>query len=68
MKNKLFKTGLIGSTILALCCFTPILVFGLGAIGVGAIIQHLDFVLLPILSIFVLLTIYAYFRKDTCCS
>ncbi len=67
MKSKLFKTGLIGSIILALCCFTPILVIGLGAIGLGVIIQYLDFVLLPTLGIFVLLTIYAYLKKKTCC-
>ena len=68
MKNRLFKTGLIGSGVLILCCFSPILVIGLGTIGLGFIIQYLDFILLPTLGIFLLLTIYAYFKKDTCCS
>ena len=55
MNKKLFNTGLIGTVIAALCCFTPILVILLGAIGLSAIVGWLDFILLPALGIFLLL-------------
>ena len=37
MNNKiLMKTGIFGSIIAALCCFTPVLVVLLGAVGLSA--------------------------------
>ncbi len=62
--NSLIKTGIIGTIIAALCCFTPVLVILLGAVGLSAIIGYLDFVLLPALAFFVLLTVYALWRKS----
>ena len=62
--NSLIKTGIIGTIIAALCCFTPVLVILLGAVGLSAIVGYLDFVLLPALAFFVLLTIYALWRKS----
>ena len=48
MSNKaLFRTGLVGSIVLALCCFTPVLVILFGAIGLASVVGYLDFVLLP---------------------
>ena len=35
-----------GSVIAALCCFTPILVIGLGVVGLSAWLGWLDYVLL----------------------
>lgn len=65
MNNKrLFKVGLIGAIVSALCCFTPILVLLLGAVGLSSLLGILDYVLLPALAIFIGLTIYAYFKKD----
>jgi mercuric ion transport protein len=66
MKNPttLLKTGIIGSVIAALCCFTPILVVLLGAVGLSSIVGYLDFVLLPALALFVCITIYAMARKS----
>ena len=63
--NKLFATGFIGTVIAALCCFTPVLVILLGALGLSAIVGYLDYVLLPTLSIFVLITIYALWKRNT---
>lgn len=63
--NKLLATGLIGTAIAALCCFTPILVILLGAVGLSAIVGYLDYVLLPALGIFVLITIYALWKRPT---
>ena len=61
--SKLLKFGLVGSIIAALCCFTPLLVVLLGAVGLSAAIGWLDYVLLPALFIFVALTIYALVRQ-----
>jgi mercuric ion transport protein len=62
--STLLKTGLVGTMLAALCCFTPALVILLGAIGLSAWVGHLDAVLLPALVIFMALTIYALIRKD----
>ena len=61
--NKLLATGLIGTAIAALCCFTPVLVILLGMVGLSAIVGYLDYVLLPALGIFVLITIYALWKR-----
>lgn len=53
----------IGGTILiALCCFTPILVVTLGAVGFSAFTPYLDYVLLPAMVIFIVLTVLSYSR------
>ncbi len=71
MKNStIMKTGIIGSVLVALCCFTPVLVILLGAIGLSALTGYLDMVLLPALAIFIGLVIYAGMRKgktEVCC-
>lgn len=62
--NGLLKAGIIGTIIVALCCFTPILVILFGAVGLAAIVGYLDLMLFPALGIFILLTIYALWRKN----
>jgi len=49
-----------GTLLVAACCFTPVLVVGLGAIGLGTIIPYLDFVLLPVLAVMIVLTVISY--------
>ncbi len=61
--RKWLTTGLIGSGVAALCCFTPALVILLGAIGLSALVGYLDYVLFPALLIFVLITLYALWRR-----
>ena len=61
--NRLLGTGIIGSVVTALCCFTPVLVILLSGLGVSAWLGWLDFVLLPALGGFVLLTVYALIRR-----
>lgn len=69
MKIDPLKTGIIGAIILALCCFTPILVVLLSVIGLASITGYLDYVLFPALAFFILLTIYALNkREEKCCS
>ncbi|MFC0159131.1 MULTISPECIES: mercury resistance system transport protein MerF [Mameliella] len=63
MKDKLLLTGVIGIVIAALCCFTPVLVVLLGVVGLSALTGVLDYVLIPALGFFVLLTIYAQVRR-----
>ena len=60
----LVKTGIIGTIIAALCCFTPVLVILLGAVGLSALTGYLDYVLLPALGAFIVLTVYALWRKQ----
>jgi len=63
MNKKLLKTGLIGTVIAALCCFTPILVVLFGAVGLSAIIGWLDYILMPALILCIVITIYAIASK-----
>lgn len=61
--NCLLKIGIIGTIIAALCCFTPLLVILLGALGLSAMVGYLDVVLLPALGIFILITLYALWQR-----
>lgn len=59
----LITIGVVGTILVALCCFTPILVFMLGVVGLSVLTGYLDVVLLPPLAAFIGLTIYAVLRK-----
>ena len=61
----LLGTGMIGAVIVALCCFTPVLVLLTGVVGAAAIVGYLDYVLLPALIFFVGLTVYAVRRRQS---
>jgi mercuric ion transport protein len=64
MKNsKLLYIGIVGSLVTALCCFTPVLVVLFGAVGLSAAVGYLDYVLLPTLAVFIIITIYALMKK-----
>ncbi len=62
--RKLLTTGIIGTVVAALCCFTPLLVVLLGALGLSALVGWLDVVLLPALAVFLGITIYALWRRQ----
>lgn len=64
MKDRLLQIGIIGSIIAALCCFTPVLVILLGAVGLSSLTGHLDMVLLPALAIFLVITGYALWKRS----
>lgn len=49
-----------GTIAVAICCFTPILVIALAAIGLGAMTTYLDYVLIPALIVLVFVTWRAY--------
>lgn len=62
--DRLLKYGLIGTVLVALCCFTPVLVVLFGAVGLSALLGWLDIVLLPALAVFIGITIYALWRRQ----
>ena len=62
--NTLLTTGIVGTVLAALCCFTPVLVVLLTGVGLSAAIGYLDVVLLPALGIFIAITLYALWRKQ----
>lgn len=64
MTNKnLLRTGVIGSIVAAICCFTPALVILFGAVGLSSAVGILDYVLLPALAIFLAITGYALWKR-----
>jgi len=60
----LLKTGIAGTVLTILCCFTPILVVLFGAIGLSALVGYLDMVLFPALAVFIGITFYALWKKQ----
>ena len=64
MDNRsLLKTGIAGTVIAAVCCFTPLLVILLSAVGLSAAVGWLDRVLLPVLVLFICITVYALWKR-----
>lgn len=66
----ILKTGIIGSVIAAICCATPILVIGLGAVGLSAWLGWVDYVLVPALVLFLAIAAYGFWRRQqaaACC-
>jgi len=62
--RRLLITGIIGTVITALCCFTPVLAVLFGLLGLSAVLGWIDIVLLPALAFFIGLTIYAVWRRQ----
>ncbi len=60
----LLKAGVYGIALAAVCCFTTVLVILLGVAGLSSIVGYLEVVLLPVLGVFVFITIYALWRKQ----
>ena len=59
----LLRTGIIGTLIVAVCCFTPVLIVLLGVVGLSAWLGWLDYVLLPALGLFLAMTAYAILQR-----
>lgn len=62
--RRILKTGVIGTVVAAICCFTPLLVLVLGAIGLSAWLGYADYVLFPALALFVAISVYAVVRQQ----
>ena len=64
--KKLFRTGCTGTVVAALCCFTPVLAIGLGAIGLSAWLGWIDYVLFPVMFASLGIVAYSlYLRADS---
>lgn len=61
--NKCFVTGVCGTIIAAIGCAAPVLAVALASVGLAAIVPRLDYVLLPVLLIFLLLALYGWFKR-----
>ncbi len=62
--RKLLRTGVIGSAIAAICCFTPVLVVLIGFVGLSAIVGGLDYVLFPALFASMGLVAFALYLRS----
>ncbi len=57
------KTGVLGTALTLLCCFTPVLALLLGVLGLSALVGWIPYVVMPALVFFVALTLYALIDK-----
>jgi mercuric ion transport protein len=60
--KKTFIASLAGTIIVAVCCFTPLLVVILGAIGLSILVPYLDVILLPALFLLIIITVTSYIK------
>jgi len=66
--KKGFYAAIAGTILVALCCFTPILVITLGAIGLSVLAPYLDYVLLPALVALIILVFVSYVKWKNACN
>ena len=64
--KKSLYASVAGVVLVALCCFTPVLVIGLSAIGLKLFVPYLDYVLLPAMALMIIYAFYSYkkWKKD----
>jgi len=65
--TKLLGTGVAGALLSMLCCFTPVLVIMLSALGLTAFVAKLDYVLIPVFIASIALVIFALVRRRRSC-
>jgi len=66
--KKRFFAAVIGTALVALCCFTPLLVILLSLVGLSALTPHLDYVLLPALVLGIVLIWMSYKHYKQSCA
>ena len=59
------QIGGVGAFLAAICCFSPLLVVVLGALGLGMVTKYLDLILLPTLFICLGLLVYGLQLRKT---
>ena len=62
--NRLLGTGIVGTLIAAICCFTPALVLLVGFVGLSAIDGWLDYGLFPLMFASMGLVAYAFYLRS----
>lgn len=55
--------GVVGTIVAAICCFTPALVVGLGVVGLSAWLGWIDDLLMPLLGVFLPITVFALWKR-----
>lgn len=60
----ILRTGIVGSIVAAVCCFTPALVVLFGVLGLSAWLGWADYVLFPALALFLAMTAYGPWRRQ----
>lgn len=59
----LIRTGVVGATVAAVCCATPVLAVLLPVLGLGAWLSGADWVLFPLLAASVGLIAWGVYRR-----
>jgi mercuric ion transport protein len=62
----LITTGIFGSALAAICCATPVLGIGLGAVGLSAWLAAADYIVIPIFIIGLGLVGLGLYRRRVC--
>lgn len=62
----LITTGVFGSALAAICCATPLLAIGLGAVGLSTWLASADYILIPIFILCLGLVVLGVYRKRVC--
>ncbi len=57
------KASIISTIVAAICCFTPVLVIGMGAVGLSAWVSGIDYVVFPIMFVSMGLTANALYVR-----
>jgi len=65
--TKFLGAGVAGALLSMLCCFTPVLVIMLSAVGLTAFVAKLDYVLIPVFIASIALVIFALVRRRRSC-
>jgi mercuric ion transport protein len=61
--SALLKVGIVGTIVAAVCCFTPVVVVLLGVVGLAFLNAWLDYLVLPSLVFFLVITGYALWKR-----
>lgn len=59
----ILKTGFGGLVASAVCCFTPLLVVVLGAVGLSAWVLWLDYIVFPVMALSMGLIAYGLYSR-----
>jgi mercuric ion transport protein len=61
--DRLLKLGIVGTILGCVACFTPAAVVPLGLLGLAQWTGYLDYVLFPLLGLFLMLVAYGIWQR-----
>ena len=59
--------SIAGVVLIALCCFTPLLVITLGVVGFSVFTPYLDYVLFPFLAVMIAVAWWSFSKYEKDC-